>query len=102
AESARRQEIAARILRGFIVAAHPQGHHLWLTLPPAWRQRDLSGHARLAGLALVPSDVLAVSALPDAVRISLGVAGSRDELERGLGILAAVLSDQRQAVAAVV
>ncbi|WP_134498903.1 hypothetical protein [Microvirga pakistanensis] len=32
-ESAARQAIARRILHGFEVEAHPEGHHLWLTLP---------------------------------------------------------------------
>jgi DNA-binding transcriptional MocR family regulator len=91
-ESAARQVMARRILRGLEVQAHPEGHHLWLTLPERWHQVDLSLYARQSGLALVPSEAFAVGPAPNAIRVSLGAAQGQVALERGLGLLAAVLS----------
>ncbi len=90
-ESAARQKMAARILHGVDFLAHPEGHHLWLTLPDRWRRADLIAQARQSGLALVPSDAFAVGTAPDAIRVSLGAAQNRAALERGLRLLAALL-----------
>ena len=59
-ESAARQAIAQRVLHGLEFRAHPEGHHLWLTLPDRWRRADLNMYARQSGLALVASDAFAV------------------------------------------
>ena len=76
-ESAARQAIARRILQGLEFQAHPEGHHLWLTLPERWRRADLNVYARQSGLALVPSEAFAVGPAPDAIRVSLGAAQNR-------------------------
>lgn len=91
-ESIDRQTMARRILRGLDIQAEPEGHHLWLALPPQWQRGDLSHHARQSGLALVPSDVFAIGRAPEAIRVSLGAAPSRAALERGLGVLATLLA----------
>jgi DNA-binding transcriptional MocR family regulator len=91
-ESAARQKMAAQILQGIDFLAHPEGHHLWLTLPDQWRRADLIAQARQSGLALVPSDAFAVGTAPDAIRVSLGAAQNRAALERGLRLLAALLA----------
>ncbi len=90
-ESVARQAIARRVLRRLEFQAHPEGHHLWLTLPERWRQADLNVYARQSGLALVPSEAFAVGSAPDAIRVSLGAARNQALLERGLGLLATVL-----------
>ncbi|NIX77318.1 PLP-dependent aminotransferase family protein [Microvirga terricola] len=91
-ESAARQAIALRVLHGLDVQAHPEGHHLWLTLPERWHRADLNVYARQSGLALVPSEAFAVGPAPNAIRVSLGAAQNKAVLERGLGVLATVLS----------
>lgn len=91
-ESAARQAIAKRVLQGLEIQAHPEGHHLWLTLPERWRQADLNLHARQSGLALVSGDAFAAGVASDGIRISLGAAPNRSVLEQGLGLLATVLS----------
>jgi DNA-binding transcriptional MocR family regulator len=101
-ESAARQAIARRVLQGIPFQAHPDGHHLWLTLPDRWRQADLTIHARQSGLALVPSEAFAVGIAPDAIRVSLGAARDRSELERGLSLLASVLSSGPGALSSIV
>lgn len=87
-----RQQIAARIFATRHIAAAPEGHHLWLTLPAGWRAADFAGHADRAGVSIVPAESFATgSKLSEAVRISLGVAPDRDVLEEGLQQLAALL-----------
>jgi DNA-binding transcriptional MocR family regulator len=101
-ESAARQAIARRILHGLEFQAHPEGHHLWLTLPERWRRADLTHYARLSGLALVPSEAFAVGAAADAIRVSLGAAQNQAMLERGLNLLATVLSHGPSALSSIV
>jgi len=101
-ESAARQAIARRALRGLEMQAHPEGHHLWLKLPEGWRQADLNLYARQSGLALVPSEAFAVGPAPDAIRVSLGAAQNRAVLEQGLNLLATVLSHGPSTLSAIV
>jgi len=101
-ESAARQAIARRILQGLEFQAHPEGHHLWLTLPERWRRADLNVYARQSGLALVPSEAFAVGLAPEAIRVSLGAAQNQAVLERGLGLLATVLSHGPSALSSIV
>jgi DNA-binding transcriptional MocR family regulator len=101
-ESAVRQTIASRALQGLEFQAHPEGHHLWLTLPERWRRADLNLYARQSGLALVPSEAFAVGAAPAAIRVSLGAAQNQAVVERGLGLLATVLSYGPSALSSIV
>jgi DNA-binding transcriptional MocR family regulator len=93
-ESMARQRIAREILPAGTWAAHPQGHHLWLSLPPAWTGAEFAAHARRHGLAVVPSDAFAVegASAPNAVRVSLGAAHDRDRLRHALQVAADALT----------
>jgi DNA-binding transcriptional MocR family regulator len=87
-ESAARQRLARKLFPAGSYVAHPEGHHLWLTLPPGWSRTEFVGQMRQQGLAVVASDAFAVGGdVPNAVRVSLGATG-RDELPRALGLLA--------------
>ncbi|MBZ6078497.1 PLP-dependent aminotransferase family protein [Microvirga puerhi] len=101
-ENAARQAIARHILQRLTFQAHPEGHHLWLTLPDRWRQADLGLYARQSGLALVPSEAFAVASAPNAIRIALGAAPSHAALERGLNLLATVLSHGPSSLSSIV
>lgn len=95
-ESAARQLIAREILPAGCFAAHPEGLHLWLPLPPPWDRRDFVAHLRhQGGLAVVPSDAFAIAAgagrPPDAVRLSLGAAPGREVLRGALRSVATAL-----------
>lgn len=91
-EAAARQDIARTLLAGATVAAHPEGLHVWLTLPPPWDRTDFVAHVRQRGLALVASDSFAVATPPpDAVRVCLGVAEDRAALRAALQALAEAL-----------
>jgi DNA-binding transcriptional MocR family regulator len=94
-EAAARQKMAARALAGFPFAAHRNGHHLWLEVPPAWNRAEFAQHARVNGLAAVTSDAFDVpdgaEAPPHAVRLALGAARNRAELSHALDRLAVAL-----------
>lgn len=97
-ECAARQKIAREILPLGSFDAHPQGLHLWLRLPPRWdRLAFVARLRRQDGLAVVPSDAFAVDAAmqpPDAVRVSLGAAASRDGLRGALRSVATALQEE--------
>lgn len=100
-ESAARQRIAREILPVGSFDAHSEGLHLWLRLPPRWDRHDFVAYLhRLRGLAVVPSDAFAVGTtepLPEAVRISLGAAQSREALRGALRSVALALREERLA-----
>jgi DNA-binding transcriptional MocR family regulator len=90
-ELTRRQAIARDVL-GEAAAAHPQGLHTWLSLPPHWRSADFTTHLRQRGLAVVPCSAFATEGEPpNAVRISLGAAASAEVLLEALKPLPAAL-----------
>jgi DNA-binding transcriptional MocR family regulator len=95
-ESAARHRLAMTVLGRFEVEAHPAAHHLWLHLPESRRSETFAEQARRAGVAVTPAQAFVVGsgAAPRAVRVCLGVARDRVQLEKGLRILAGVL-DQR-------
>lgn len=89
AENRLRQALAARIFADHPLAADPEGHHLWLSLPAHWRAGDFAEHADRAGVSIIPGSAFAIGAQgAGMVRISLGVAPDRDVLEEGLAQLA--------------
>ena len=93
AENTERQKIAAEVLRGASFAADPEGHHLWLDVPPPWRATDFAQQAERFGIAIVPSSIFSVrNTFAEAVRVSLGVAPDRAYLEESLRLLANLLT----------
>jgi DNA-binding transcriptional MocR family regulator len=103
AENAERQKLAAAILRDAKFAADPEGHHLWLEMPPQWRATDFAEQADHFGVAVVPSPVFSVANPPvEAVRVSMGVAPNRADLEDGLRLIANLLSQPSFVAPAVV
>ncbi|WP_207480675.1 aminotransferase-like domain-containing protein [Arenibaculum pallidiluteum] len=103
AESRERQKLARAALPAGLAAGHPDGHHLWLRLPPSWSAPAFADHVRRAGLAVVPSGAFAVGATPvEALRISLGAAADRAVLGAALHRIAATLKQDAYAMAAIV
>ena len=87
-EAAGRQQLAARMLKGFSFAAHPKGHHLWLTLPSAWNRTTFVADLFQQGIAVVGSEAFAVDRdPPPAVRLCLGAARNRADLASALHVL---------------
>jgi len=102
-EAMARQPIAREMLHGFPYAAHPAGFHGWLTLPDHWTPMHFAAEARQRGVVISPAEVFAVGEhAPRAIRICLSAARSRDELRRGLTILAQLAHDRPEFQLAVV
>jgi len=87
-EAKGRQQLAARILNGLTFAAHPNGHHIWLTLPARWNRAEFVAELFKQGLAVVGSEAFATDqGEPAAVRLCLGAARNRAELATALNLL---------------
>jgi DNA-binding transcriptional MocR family regulator len=87
-ENAKRQLIAAELLADFDISAHPEGYHVWLSLPSRLTGRDVADFMRPTGLPVIPAERFNVGdAGPEAARISLGGAISIDRLRNALLIL---------------
>lgn len=81
-----RHETASAILGDLACRSHARGLHIWLPLPPGWREEEFVSHARLQGVALAPGSSFLTDAslpAPGAVRISVG-STSLDRLRMGL------------------
>jgi DNA-binding transcriptional MocR family regulator len=93
-EASARQELARRALGGVEHHAHPVGYHVWLPLPAPWRSESFTVEARRRGVAVTPAEAFLVGRdqAPHAVRICLGAARSREELETGLKRVAETLA----------
>ncbi len=89
-EGVSRQRLVAPLLAGLNAAAHPEGYHLWLTLPEgAPRPAELSARLRPLGLSIVAGERFAIdpaTAAP-ALRISIGGAIGHDRLRQAIEVL---------------
>jgi len=92
-EARARQKLAAAAFRRFRADAHPSGYHVWLQLPEPWRSETFADQARRRGVAVTPAQAFVVgrATAPHAVRVCLGAARDRAQLERGLRTLVDVL-----------
>ena len=103
AESAARQTLAAEILPAGSFKAHPEGFHLWLSLPEPWTRNAFTAQLRAQGVGVVASDAFAIGApAPEAVRIGLGATADRDQTAHALALIRDTLSAYPTASAAIV
>ncbi len=95
AEGMARQRIAARCLSGIAFAAHPEGYHLWVSLPPGAAAEAIVARGVSLGLSIVPGSAFAVEAGAggDTVRISIGGPIDHARLERALKSVAGALRE---------
>ncbi len=95
AEAEARQALTMAALAGFDVSGHKRSFHAWLTLPAQWRAEAFAAEARERGVLVTPSEAFAVSRpAPEAVRLALGGARGREELQRGLATLRDLLEGE--------
>lgn len=94
-----RQVLAAKILEGMNIKAHPEGPMLWLSLPETWRADAFITAAKARNLAITAAEpfVIGHQTTPNAVRISVASAESIDQLKQGLTILLDLLTDTPKA-----
>jgi DNA-binding transcriptional MocR family regulator len=93
AEAAVRQALARRRLGRFAPQHQPHAHHLWLQLPEPWRSDSFAEEVQRRGVRVTPAALFLVGrgSAPHAVRVCLGAARDRAQLEHGLDLLADVL-----------
>ncbi|WP_421932462.1 PLP-dependent aminotransferase family protein [Phenylobacterium sp.] len=91
-EARARQVLAARLLPAGSFAAHPDGFHLWLNLPPGWTRGEFALQLRATGIGVVVSDAFAIGPNPpEAVRIGLGGPAPRRQIDKALAAVADIL-----------
>jgi DNA-binding transcriptional MocR family regulator len=93
-EAAARRQLAERILGRFAGRTHAASYHLWLALSGPWSGEAFADAARRRGVGVTPASAFATgrSGVPDAVRVCLGAAHDREQLERALRVLADLLA----------
>ncbi|WP_321842213.1 aminotransferase-like domain-containing protein [Paraburkholderia bannensis] len=101
AEAQVRQRMAAQLLGP--AAGENAGIHLWYALPSYWQARELAAAASTEGLAVAPSTAFDQGGgAANAIRISLGAAADRAQLQSALRRLSALLANDRSAHAQVI
>ncbi|SDD96351.1 DNA-binding transcriptional regulator, MocR family, contains an aminotransferase domain [Cupriavidus sp. YR651] len=93
-ETAFRQAIARSLLPSNAYVANPEGFHLWLPIPAPWTRAEFAARLRFLGVGVVGSDAFAIDAPPEAIRLSLGAPGTREDLRKSLQIVADLLAEQ--------
>jgi DNA-binding transcriptional MocR family regulator len=92
AESTARQRLVAEILPHEHCRTDPEAFHFWLELPEPWRRAAFASHMRAQGVHTVVSDAFSVGQEPpEAVRVCLGGAATRQDVQRALQLLADAL-----------
>lgn len=92
-ELRQRQTLMLRVLDGFDVQTYETSTHAWLHLPEPWRGHAFTRACQREGVGVLGGDAFAIGreSAPDAVRINVGAARSREDLRRALEILAGLL-----------
>ncbi len=96
-ENAARIRIAGERLGRLMPSSHPAAPHLWLRLPPPWRADRFQQEAIGAGVALTTAEPFAVGGeAPEAIRLCLGAAPSRQLLDKALATIARLAQSAAQ------
>lgn len=95
-EFAKRQKLVTQILSDHTYTAHPNGQHVWLSLPENWHSDDLVASATRSGVQITGYKpfVLNMNSQPRNVRLSLGAETNRAYIEHGLSVIAEILATQ--------
>jgi len=90
-ETLARRRMAADLL-GEPFGQPAEAFHLWFTLPAGWSRTVFQDRLARRQISVVPSDAFALTPHPpEAVRIGLGAAATREELQRALEAVRDVL-----------
>ncbi|MEE4012413.1 PLP-dependent aminotransferase family protein [Roseibium sp. FZY0029] len=92
-ESAARQELAARYLKGLQFEADTDGFHLWLSLPHGWSRPAFVSQMRNQPVGVVESDAFTITGKADeAVRLCLGGPHDRAQIDSALRVISEALA----------
>jgi DNA-binding transcriptional MocR family regulator len=96
-----RHQLVREVFRGrFEVRTDPRSLHLWVPLPEPLRYDECVTQARQRGVHVAGADAFAVGRdVPHAIRVSIASVPNRDELRRGLEVLAEILEGHAHPVA---
>ena len=87
-----RHEIVREVLECHSVSAHPRSLHVWLNLPEPLRSDECVAQAKQRGVLVAGAEAFAVGRdVPHAVRVSIAVVPHREDVRRGLDVLAEIL-----------
>lgn len=102
-EASARQALAATALKGYPYRSYPSAYFLWMPIPEQRRAMELVEQAFARNLSLGPAHLFSPRAgsAPNAIRVSLTAARTRDELARGLALLAELLGTPTRPLAPV-
>ncbi len=87
-ETEARRAAAVELLGDHGLVTAPHAFHAWLPLARDWTRGELAARLRAAGIGVVTSDAFAVGQPPEAVRIGLGAAPTRERLKGSLELIA--------------
>lgn len=95
----KRLEIALPLLPPGLVRSRPGAFYIWLTLPDRWNSEDFSLAARRSGIQIASTESFLVEriGMQPGIRVSLNPAAQIDVLQKGLTLLADVVSSRPQA-----
>jgi DNA-binding transcriptional MocR family regulator len=93
-EAAARQEIVKTVIPPGTFMTGAEAYHLWLSLPPPWTRAEFTARLRSVGIGVVSSDAFALGVAPEAVRLSLGVPPTKDDLRTSLQTISNLLGEQ--------
>lgn len=100
AKAAERQKMAAEILDDATFLTHPNGTHIWLTLPPLWTGETFAAQALARGVAITPGNIFTAeknAAANQAIRLCIGAESNQERIRDGLEIIAGLLKSAPQA-----
>lgn len=103
AEMQRRHEITAHMLAAHPVVTHPASLYAWLELPENWRATAFVDAAQQRGVTIAAGEDFMVGRTDRAsrhVRLAIGQPQNCDELQRGLEIISALLTESHIHLAA--
>jgi len=94
-EATHRQTLAKQILPDKHLKSHPNGFHIWLTLPSNWRPDAFRMAAEQRGVKVLTGEMFSVghTSIPPAVRLCISHEPSRHRVTTGLETVAALLKE---------
>src|SRR5690606_10557158 len=89
-----RQATPQRPIAALEVRSGATAPHAWLMLPDAWRDANFCQQCLANGVAVLPGSAFSIDPerAPNAVRINLSAAPTREQLDRALKVIARLAS----------